>query len=189
MSITNKLIDCKIWWVMLKNVIIKKLKNERRAVDSSVGWINCLWGKRNCSEGVMGRIALWIKLMCGSCSEGVSLFCRRTAPCYPHSHSGIVVRLYGCVTVSAMMCLEDCVRQIVSNWVFGGVLWSRGWRVEVMELFAFCQPLTLISKPIFIFTLPLPSMSQSLFFCLWPFLRAQDQSLNLDHLLDYWFKV
>lgn len=25
-----------------KNVIIKKLKNEHRAVDSSVGWINCL---------------------------------------------------------------------------------------------------------------------------------------------------
>lgn len=62
----------------------------------------------------------------------------------------------------------------MSNRVFWGVVWSRGRRVEVMELFfAFCQPLTFISKPSFalhfLFLRCHSRLVSSL--CLWPFLR------------------
>ena len=123
----------------------------------------------NGREGVRGRITLSVKIMCRSWWVGkncVRLFWGATLLSYPYTHNG---------RVTVMVCLKDCVRQslCVKSSVMG-VVWCCGWRVEVMELCAFCQPLTFISKPSFaflhFFLLQCHSWLMSST-CLWPFSR------------------
>lgn len=133
--------------------------------------------------------------MLRSCRGGktwVRLFWRATLLSFPFILTTIV--WYYCMDVwlSVMVCLEDCIRK--SMWgklsVFG-VVWNRGWRAEVMEIFAFCQPLTFISKPSFAFYSS-SSLNVTVAPCL-PFACGHsgemDWALNSDHLLGFWFKA
>lgn len=62
-----------------------------------------------------------------------------------------------------------------------------GWRMEVMELFAFCQPVTLASEPSFSSHTSLNITIASCAFCLWPSLR-DGLGFKLC-LLSYWLNL
>lgn len=62
-----------------------------------------------------------------------------------------------------------------------------GWRMEVRELFAFCQPVTLVSEPSFISHTSLNITIASCAFCLWPSL-TDGWGFKLC-LLSYWLNL
>lgn len=88
----------------------------------------------------------------------------------------------GCTGMFRRLCMTRWVTMSVLE-----VIQCCGWRMEVMELFAFCQPITLVSEPSFISHTSLNITIASCAFCLWPSLT--DGSGFKLCLLSYWLNL